>query len=162
MSASSQEYNDTYVIQLEVTLATAFRIGPKDGDSKRDAEWVPSHFYGELVKTAEGRMILEAKGHFQEFADFIRAHGMEDEDLELIAKLKSVLWAVVRYFRIGHSPRTQAKCGCDRATLDQMREASYSSRTKTSYRTLPKLLLIPVCSVFGGERFHILSAFIAD
>ena len=64
---------------------------------------VPLHFYGELVKTAEGRMILEAKGHFQEFADFIRAHGMEDEDLELIAKLKSVLWAVVRHVRLGPS-----------------------------------------------------------
>ena len=62
------------------------------------------HFYGELVKTAEGRMILDAKGHFQEFADFIRAHGMEDEDLELIAKLKSVLWAVVRNVGLGLSP----------------------------------------------------------
>ena len=40
MSTSLQEYNDTYVIQLEVTLATAFRIGPKDGDSRREAECV--------------------------------------------------------------------------------------------------------------------------
>lgn len=56
----------------------------------------PLHFYGELVKTAEGRMILEAKGHFREFVDVIRTHGMESSDLEIIAKLKSVLWAVVR------------------------------------------------------------------
>lgn len=56
---------------------------------------VPLHFYGELVKTPEGRMILEAKGHFQEFVDFVRAHGMEEEDLEVITKLKSILWAVV-------------------------------------------------------------------
>jgi large subunit ribosomal protein L17e len=40
-------------------------------------------------------MILEAKGHFREFVDFIRLHGMEEEDLEVIAKLKSILWAVV-------------------------------------------------------------------
>lgn len=57
---------------------------------------VPTHFYGELVKTTEGRMILEAKGHFREFADYIRTNGMEDSDLELMDKLKSVLWAVVR------------------------------------------------------------------
>lgn len=55
----------------------------------------PLHFYGELVKTAEGRMILEAKGHFGQFVDVIRTHGMESSDLEVIAKLKSVLWAVV-------------------------------------------------------------------
>ena len=56
---------------------------------------MPLHFYGELVKTPEGRMILEAKGHFREFVDFIRTHGMEDEDIEVIDKLKSILWAVV-------------------------------------------------------------------
>lgn len=40
-------------------------------------------------------MILEAKGHFQEFVATIRTHGMESSDLTIIAKLKSVLWAVV-------------------------------------------------------------------
>ena len=55
MSASSQEYNDTYVIQLEVTLATAFRIGPKDGDSKRDAEWVPSHYASTSMSRGMGK-----------------------------------------------------------------------------------------------------------
>lgn len=39
-------------------------------------------------------MILEAKGYFREFVDFIRLHGMEEEDLEVIGKLKSILWAV--------------------------------------------------------------------
>lgn len=60
----------------------------------------PLHFYGELVKTAEGRMILEAKGHFQEFVATIRTHGMESSDLTIIAKLKSVLWAVVSFSTI--------------------------------------------------------------
>lgn len=55
----------------------------------------PLHFYGELVKTSEGRMILQAKGHFQEFVDIIRTHSAEQSDQEIISKLKSVLWAVV-------------------------------------------------------------------
>lgn len=55
----------------------------------------PAHFYGELVRTEEGCQILEDSGHFPEFADFIREHGLEDFDSEIIAKLKSVLWAVV-------------------------------------------------------------------
>jgi rapamycin-insensitive companion of mTOR len=58
---------------------------------------VPLHFYGELVKTTEGRMILDAKGHFIEFVDMIRTHGLEDSDSEILAKLKSVLWAVVSF-----------------------------------------------------------------
>jgi rapamycin-insensitive companion of mTOR len=55
---------------------------------------VPLHFYGELTKTAEGCRILEEKGHFDEFAQFIIACKDEDEDLEIITKLKSCLWAV--------------------------------------------------------------------
>jgi len=52
------------------------------------------HFYGELTKTAEGCRILEEKGHFNEFAQFIVTCKDEDEDLEVIIKLKSCLWAV--------------------------------------------------------------------
>jgi rapamycin-insensitive companion of mTOR len=55
---------------------------------------VPLHFYGELTKTTEGCKILEEKGHFDEFARFIVSFKDEDEDLELIVKLKSCLWAV--------------------------------------------------------------------
>ena len=56
---------------------------------------VPPHFYGEMSKTELGCHILQEKGHFAEFAQFIRQHGHESEDAELIMKLKSVLWAVV-------------------------------------------------------------------
>lgn len=67
---------------------------------------VPPHFYGELVKTDEGRAILAQKGHFMEFAEFIRMHGLDDgEDLEIIAHLKSVLWAVVSL-----SPARKRRC----------------------------------------------------
>lgn len=54
-----------------------------------------------------GCQILESNGHFLEFAHFIRQHGLEEEDIEIIAKLKAVLWAVVciwkPYTRSSHS-----------------------------------------------------------
>ena len=55
---------------------------------------MPLHFYGELTKTAEGCRILEEKGHFDEFAQFIVNCKNEVEDMEVIVKLKSCLWAV--------------------------------------------------------------------
>ena len=55
---------------------------------------VPLHFYGELTKTAEGCRILEEKGHFDEFAQFVSTCKDEDEDLEILVKLKSCLWAI--------------------------------------------------------------------
>lgn len=56
---------------------------------------IPPHFYGELVKTPEGCQVLEEQGHFLDFADHIRDHGLEHQDLEGLWRLKSVLWAVV-------------------------------------------------------------------
>lgn len=54
----------------------------------------PPHFYGELVKTVEGRQLLASKGHFQAFVDTIRQHGLEQQDLQIISDLKTALWAV--------------------------------------------------------------------
>lgn len=56
---------------------------------------VPPHFYGVMAKTDLGCQVLQEKGHFVEFAAFIRRHGLESDDQEVILKLKSVLWAVV-------------------------------------------------------------------
>lgn len=56
---------------------------------------VPAHFYGEMAKTELGCQVLQEKGHFSEFAEFIRQHSHENEDPDLILKLKSILWAVV-------------------------------------------------------------------
>ena len=56
---------------------------------------LPPHFYGVMAKTELGCQVLQEKGHFSEFAQFIRRHGLEHEDQDLILKLKSVLWAVV-------------------------------------------------------------------
>jgi hypothetical protein len=48
-----------------------------------------------MAKTELGCQVLQGKGHFAEFAQFIRQHGLENEDNDLITKLKSILWAVV-------------------------------------------------------------------
>ena len=83
--------NRQYVVELEVALSRS--VGADGGDDSFDGS-MPPHFYGELVKTQEGRFILEDKGHFAEFVDFIRAHGLEDRDQATIDQLKSVLWAI--------------------------------------------------------------------
>lgn len=48
-----------------------------------------------MAKTELGCQILQDKGHFTEFSQFIRQHSHENEDPDLILKLKSILWAVV-------------------------------------------------------------------
>lgn len=54
----------------------------------------PPHFYGELAMTEEGCQLLQERGHFTEFADFIREHGLNAEDRDTVLKLKGCLWAV--------------------------------------------------------------------
>ena len=62
---------------------------------------VPPHFYGEMAKTELGCQVLQEKGHFAEFAQFIRQHSREYEDTDIIMKLKSILWAVVsKYYHL--------------------------------------------------------------
>jgi hypothetical protein len=55
----------------------------------------PPHLYGEMVKTDLGCQVLHDKGHFSDFTHFIRQHGYDSDDSDIILKLKSVLWAVV-------------------------------------------------------------------
>ncbi|KAF5369485.1 hypothetical protein D9758_002757 [Tetrapyrgos nigripes] len=89
------ERNLYYVVQVEVFLAQVFNSSSEDEDYHLGFEGtVPPHFYGEMAKTELGCVILQEKGHFAEFAQFIRQHAHESEDPELIMKLKSVLWAV--------------------------------------------------------------------
>ena len=56
---------------------------------------VPPHFYGVMAKTELGCQVLQQKGHFSEFAHFVKKHGLEQEDPDIIMKLKSIIWAVV-------------------------------------------------------------------
>ncbi|TFK52588.1 hypothetical protein OE88DRAFT_1807473 [Heliocybe sulcata] len=92
------ERNVWYVVQIEVYLAKALNVSAVDNsaDAARSASdvRVPRHFYGEMTKTELGCQVLQEKGHFAEFAHFIRQHGLESEDIDLIIKLKSILWAV--------------------------------------------------------------------
>ncbi|CED82219.1 ste16 protein [Phaffia rhodozyma] len=90
------ERNEFYVVQVEVFLSRAFYPAANDDPDDLIAfdGTVPAHFYGELVKTAEGCQMLREQGHFGEFAEFVRQNGMECVDSDVINKLKSVLWAV--------------------------------------------------------------------
>ncbi|GJJ15545.1 hypothetical protein Clacol_009823 [Clathrus columnatus] len=96
MDAWFHERNYHYVIRIEQYLSKAFSPnGMEEGDyiGLFDGT-VPAHFYGAMAKTQMGCEILNEKGHFAEFAHFIRQHGHEREDFDLVLKLKSVLWAV--------------------------------------------------------------------
>lgn len=101
-----QEHNHTYVVQVETYLVKA--LEPAGAHDEEDEELLasgdgvaPPHFYGELVKTLEGQSLLTSKAHFVDFAEFIRRHGLEPHDPDVLAKLKSILWAVGN---IGASP----------------------------------------------------------
>lgn len=105
---------------------------------------VPPHFYGELTKTEEGCQTLLESGHFAEFAQFIRQHGLEAKDVDLINKLKSVLWVVVRRIRPGEpgcscsstDDRTFTRPDiCRRVTLERHKEATRSWPRKISLVT---------------------------
>ena len=93
--------NDTYVTLVEASLARALADLPEKPQSSLDDQLepqyygsVPPHFYRELTRTAEGCELLRAKGHFGEFAATIQDFAMENEDPEIILKVKGCLWAV--------------------------------------------------------------------
>jgi hypothetical protein len=105
--------NDSYVALIEASLARALAdIPDKTSNNTQqqtggasgfddtlppetlDYGMVPPHFYRELTRTREGCELLEAKGHFDEFAAAIKDWGMEEEDAEIILKVKGCLWAV--------------------------------------------------------------------
>jgi rapamycin-insensitive companion of mTOR len=80
---------------VEIFLSKVFNHLDDDDEFLPYDGTVPPHFYGEMAKTELGCQILSEKGHFTEFSQFIRKHGNESNDTELIMKLKSILWAVV-------------------------------------------------------------------
>ncbi|KAF9533164.1 Rapamycin-insensitive companion of mTOR, N-term-domain-containing protein [Crepidotus variabilis] len=89
--------NIDYVVEVEVFLSKVFHFGHDQEEEDELVDFdgtVPSHFYGEMAKTELGCQVLQEKGHFTEFAEFIRQHNHESEDIDLILKLKSILWAV--------------------------------------------------------------------
>ncbi|KAI7821066.1 Rapamycin-insensitive companion of mTOR, N-term-domain-containing protein [Gamsiella multidivaricata] len=99
--------NRQYMIQTEVKLAKAMelqRFNPfsEDGKFENEAELqlgrarqvLTPHFYGELTRTEEGCELLREKGHFSDYARYIREHCAESKDSTVISELKSILWAV--------------------------------------------------------------------
>ncbi|KAF9114243.1 hypothetical protein BGX27_011369 [Mortierella sp. AM989] len=99
--------NRQYMIQTEVKLAKALelqRFNPLAADGKYEGEAdlhlglakhvLAPHFYGELTRTDEGCDLLRRKGHFGEYARYIREHCAESKDPAIISDLKAVLWAV--------------------------------------------------------------------
>lgn len=95
--------NDTYVALIEASMARALADIPEKpsaqlsyDDTPENVEYgfVPPHFYRELTRTKEGCKLLKQKGHFEEFAATIRDFAMEDDDPEIILKVKGCLWAV--------------------------------------------------------------------
>ncbi|CCL99718.1 uncharacterized protein FIBRA_01740 [Fibroporia radiculosa] len=90
------ERNLQYVVHVEVYLTKALSsVSAEDDEEPQNLESiVPPHFYGVMAKTELGYQVLQEKGHFVEFAQFIRQHGLESDDHDLIVKLKSILWAV--------------------------------------------------------------------
>ncbi|KAI0036452.1 Rapamycin-insensitive companion of mTOR, N-term-domain-containing protein [Vararia minispora EC-137] len=98
------ERNIHYVVQIEIFLAKAFETLAVDDDDDDVLSFdgvVPPHFFGEMAKTELGCTVLQDKGHFTDFALFIKQNGLEKEDPEIILKLKSILWAVGN---VGSSP----------------------------------------------------------
>ncbi|KKK18671.1 hypothetical protein P175DRAFT_0502837 [Aspergillus ochraceoroseus IBT 24754] len=93
--------NDAYVSLVEAALSRAYvdqprrnSLVPEDLVDLQDIGLVPPHFYRELARTAEGCKLLEQSGHFEEFAGTIRDLRLNEEDHEVLLKVKGCLWAV--------------------------------------------------------------------
>lgn len=93
--------NDSYVALVEAALSRAYVEQPRRGSlvpedlvDMQDIGVVPPHFYRELARTAEGCKLLQQSGHFNEFAWTIRDFRLEEEDTEVLLKVKGSLWAV--------------------------------------------------------------------
>ncbi|KAL1953204.1 hypothetical protein VTO42DRAFT_3410 [Malbranchea cinnamomea] len=93
--------NDAYVGLVEATLSRAYAdqrrpSSPQhdEGVDTRSLALLPPHFYRELARTTEGCQLLEQSGHFEEFASTIRNFRVEEDDPEVLLKVKGCLWAV--------------------------------------------------------------------
>ena len=93
--------NTTYVTLVEASLARALTGQPERPVSMIDEPMkpydhgtVPPHFYRELTRTVEGCNLLRESGHFDVFVSTIQDHWSENEDAEVMLKIKGCLWAV--------------------------------------------------------------------
>jgi hypothetical protein len=93
--------NDAYVGLVEATLSRAYVEQPRresfqveDLMDLQSGGLLPPHFYRELARTQEGCRLLQQSGHFEEFASTIRHFNLDEEDPEVLLKVKGALWAV--------------------------------------------------------------------
>lgn len=89
--------NDNYVVQIEEYLeCVQTKWVPNSSTKHEDNPTImfPRHFYGELTLTTEGCQLLQSKGHFDSFVEYIHQHKDECEDKEVTMKVKGCLWAV--------------------------------------------------------------------
>ena len=96
-----QGRNLTYVTLVEASLSRAL-VPPPDRPKSSSEEHiknqdygtVPPHFYRELTRTVEGCQLLRESGHFEAFVLNIKDFWSENEDPEMMLKVKGSLWAV--------------------------------------------------------------------
>ena len=93
--------NTTYVTLVEASLSRALSPQPERPKSGIDEpikthEYgiVPPHFYRELTRTVEGCKLLSDSGHFDAFVATIQDSWSENDDPEIMLKVKGCLWAV--------------------------------------------------------------------
>lgn len=104
-----------------------------------------------MSKTELGCQVLQEKGHFTEFALFIRQHSHENEDTDLIMKLKSILWAVVRHLHVLLIYVFSIYPLTDRAMLEQLKEDFLSLKRKISSQPCWKLRRDQPSPLCAGE-----------
>ncbi|KIX02819.1 uncharacterized protein Z518_08762 [Rhinocladiella mackenziei CBS 650.93] len=94
--------NDAYVALVEASILRAYMDGSINKthfneDPAVDPHEIgiaPPHFYRELARTEEGCKLLKQSGHFYEFSSTIRDFRLDEEDNEVLTKVKGCMWAV--------------------------------------------------------------------
>ena len=94
--------NDAYVALVEASILRAYMDGNTNKVHFNDEVAVelheigiaPPHFYRELARTQEGCRLLKQSGHFYEFSSTIRDFRLDEEDPEVLTKVKGCMWAV--------------------------------------------------------------------
>ncbi|EEP76742.1 conserved hypothetical protein [Uncinocarpus reesii 1704] len=93
--------NDAYVGLVEASLCRAYIDQPRRNSSViedlvdvHDSGRAPPHFYRELARTKEGCRLLADSGQFEEFVSTIQDYDLQEEDPEVLQRVKGALWAV--------------------------------------------------------------------
>lgn len=94
--------NDAYVALVEASIIRAYmdsglhkvHFNEDPATEPHEIGIAPPHFYRELARTQEGCKLLRQSGHFYEFSSTIRDFSLDEEDPEVLTKVKGCMWAV--------------------------------------------------------------------